>query len=77
MSSRSWKGTRRRLRGYQQEIDADKRARRRIPWYIWLGALLVEPGLRERWLANWEAEHRRKLRKAMKTTSHVARRIGR
>lgn len=77
MSTRSWKRARRKLRGYQREIDGDKRARRRIPWYLRIAALLIDPGARERWLRNWEAEHRRKLKKAMKTTSRLARRIGR
>jgi len=75
MSNRSWKRTRRQLRGYKREIDADKRARRRIPWHIRLMSFFIEPRIRKRWLDKWEAEHRRKLKRAMKTGSRLMRRI--
>lgn len=77
MSTKSWKRARRRLRSYQQEIDADKRARCRIPWTVRLFAFLVVPPARERWLQRWETEHRRKLKKAVKTGARLARRLER
>jgi len=75
MSNRSWKRIRHQLRGRQRKIDADKRARRRIPWRIRLMSFFVEPRIRARWLENWEREHRRKLKRAMKTGSRLMRRI--
>lgn len=69
MSNRKWKRTRHMLRSTQKRIDAEKRQGARAPlWRRMLDPLF--PGLVETWWRQWEQEHRRKLKKAMKKVSH-------
>lgn len=78
MSTKSVKRLRRRLRLRAVSEDLDRRKRRamRVPWWVIALSWLVEPHLRAWWVANWEAEHQQKLRRAYRATVKYGRRMG-
>ncbi len=75
MGSRSWKRTRRRLRRIRRDMDERKRREMRVPWWIRFLSVFIDPRFRNSWVCRWQQEHEAKLRRAMKVTARVMRRI--
>ncbi len=74
MSNRQWKRIRRELRSIEHDLDRNKRAGMRIPLWIKIAGLFRKK-IKTEWIKKWEREHRRKLKKAMKATSHMAKNL--
>lgn len=72
MSCSTWHKIRKALSPYMKEVDRQKRKEIKIPLHIRFLSFFSK-GFKQRYLKAWEKEHRRKLKRAMKISSHIVR----
>lgn len=72
MSQATWHNIRKAIKPYGKQFDREERKKIRIPLYVRFLSLFSK-GFKRRYLKEWEKEHRRKLKRAMKISSHIIR----